>query len=191
MSVSPVGAAVAVALLLSGPTGCRRPPPTTLPEIEAAQLALPAVFLTVDGEEVIAPGDRSDVVVAPRSRTPAFRAYTCTNPACPNRDRGRAGRPALFIWADPLWRVDERGELVYDVAADRAGEIVRRGGDPEPTCPGCLAHRDRDRETPETRQRYRDWTARYELPETLARRAELDEAYRRRLEATGRRPAGR
>lgn len=190
MIPSRVAAAIAV-VLLTGAWGCRRPAPATLPEIEAAQLALPAVFLTVDGEEVIAPGERSDVVVAPRSRKPAFRAYACANPDCPNRDRGSAGRPVLFIWADPLWRVDERGELVYDVVADRAEEIVRRGGDPEPTCPGCRAHRDRDRETPEMRQRYRDWTARYELPETRARRAELDEAYRRRLEATGRRPAGR
>lgn len=165
----------------------------TLKEIEAEQMALPVLYLTAGGEELIAPArsDR-DVVVAPKSRQPAFRAYVCTNPDCPNRDRQVKGRPFVFSWPDPMWRVDERGELQYDVVEDRMAEIIKRGGTAEPTCPGCLARRDSARETAEQRQRYRDWVVYYELPETIARRKQLDAEYAERQRVVdGRAAAGR
>lgn len=179
-----VRALLAVATLAAG---CRGRTPATLEQIEADQLALPAVYLTADGREVIVPANRGDVIVAPGSRDLAFRAYTCTNPDCPNRERGTAGRPFLFTWADPLWKVDEQGQLQFDVVPDRAAETLRRGGQPEPTCPGCLELRAKDAETAEIRQRYRDWVVYYELPESAARRQELDAEHRRRLQAEGRR----
>ena len=179
-----VRALLAVAALAAG---CRGRTPATLEQIEADQLALPAVYLTADRREVIVPANRGDVIVAPGSRELAFRAYTCTNPACPNRERGTAGRPFLFTWADPLWKVDEQGQLQFDVVPDRAAETLRRGGQPEATCPGCLELRSRDAETAEIRQRYRDWVVYYELPESAARRKELDAEHRRLLQAEGRR----
>jgi hypothetical protein len=167
--------------------GCRGRTPATLEQIEADQLALPAVYLTADGREAIVPANRGDVIVVPGSRQLAFRAYMCTNPDCPNRERGTGDRPFLFTWADPLWKVDEQGQLQFDVVPDRAAETLRRGGLPEPTCPGCLELRAKDGEPPETRQRYRNWVVYYELPESAARRKELDAEHRRRLQAEGRR----
>lgn len=179
-----VRALLAMAALAAG---CRGRTPVTLEQIEADQLALPAVYLMADGREVIVPANRGDVIVAPGSRELAFRAYMCTNPSCPNRERGSAGRPFLFTWPDPLWKVDEQGQPQFDVVPDRAAETLRRGGLPEPTCPGCLELRNKDGEPAETRQRYRNWVVYYELPESAARRKELDAEHRRRLQAEGRR----
>lgn len=167
--------------------GCRGRVPATLEQIEAEQLALPALYLTADGREVIVPGSGRDVIVAPGSRELAFRASMCTNPACPNQGRGRGGRPFLFTWVDPLARVDERGEVQFDVVPDRTAEVLRRGGMPEPTCPGCAGLRDKARESAEDRQRYRNWVVYYELPESAARNKELDAEYRRQLQAQGKR----
>ena len=173
--------------LLALLAGCRGRVPATLEQIEADQLALPAVYLTTDGRELIVPANRGDVIVAPGARELAFRAYTCTNPDCPNRERGSAGRPFLFTWPDPLWKVDEQGQLQFDVVPDRAAETVRRGGLPEPTCPGCLERRAKEGESVETRQRYRNWVVYYELPESAARRKELDAEHRNQLQKQGRR----
>lgn len=174
-------------VLLALLAGCMGRGSATLEQIEADQLALPAVYLTAEGREVIVPGGGRDVIVAPGTREIAFRAYTCVNPACPNRERGSAERPFLFTWPDPLWKVDERGELQFDVVPDRAAETVRRGGLPEPTCPGCATIRDKTGESAQVRQRYRDWVVYYELPESARRRKELDAEHRRQLQAQGRR----
>lgn len=180
---------ILVLAMISALVGCSRRP-RTLDEIAAEQMSLPVLYLTADGEEVIAPArsDR-DVIVVPRSRKLAFRAYVCTNPACPNRDRQQNGRPFLFSWPDPMWRVDEQGELQYDVVEDRMAEILRRGGTEEPTCPGCQPRRDPARETAEQRQRYRDWVVYYELPESIARNERLDVEYRERQRVVGKRSA--
>ena len=52
-----------------------------------------------------------------------------------------------------------------------------------PTCPKCLEVRDLASESDEDRQKYQDWAKLYELPETAARRAELEEAYQEAFEA--------
>ncbi len=175
-----------VCALLVLVAGCWGRTPVTLEQIEAEQLALPAVYLTADGREVIMPATRGDVIVVPGSRQLAFRAYRCTAPACPNRERGSADRPFLFTWPDPLWNVNKQGQLQFDVVPDRAAETLRRGGLPEPTCPGCLKLHDTGHQTAESRQRHSKWVVYYELPESAARYKELDEQYRRQLQAMGR-----
>ena len=179
-----------VCALLVLVAGCWGRTPVTLEQIEAEQLALPAVYLTADGREVIMPATRGDVIVVPGSRQLAFRAYRCTAPACPNRERGSADRPFLFTWPDPLWNVDKQGQLQFEVVPDRAAETLRRGGLPVPTCPGCLKLHDTGHQTDEIRQRRSKWVGYYDLPESAARSKELDEQYRRLLQAMGRRSPG-
>lgn len=176
-------------VLLAVVTGCGRTGTRTREEVAAEQLSLPALYLTATGEEVIAPAVLGDVVIAPGSRQPAFRAYVCTNPACPNHGREVNGHPFVFAWPDPLWRIDDQGRLEYEVVENRMAEIVRRGGSAEPTCPGCRTRRDPGQETAAERQRYRDWVVYYELPESAARSRELDAEYRARQRVGGGRPA--
>lgn len=177
--------AVAVATWGCGPGG-----PRTADQIAAEQLALPVLYLATDGERVTAPANQTDVVIVPGSRRLAFRAYHCTNPDCPNRDRGSDGRPFLFTWPDPLWRIGDKGELEYEVVEDRLGEVVRRGSSAEPTCPGCRTRRNPGNESAEVRQRYRDWVVYYELPESAARSKQLDAEYRSRKGLGGGAPPG-
>lgn len=166
--------------LVAVAVGCGRGGPRSADAIAAEQLSLPVLYLTAEGEEVTAPANLSDVVIAPRSRRLAFRAYHCVNPDCPNRDRGGNGRPFLFAWPDPLWRIGDKGDVEYEVVEDRMGEIVKRGGTAEPTCPGCRTRRNVRSESAEERQRYRDWVVYYELPESAARSRQLDAEYRDR-----------
>lgn len=162
--------------------GCGSDKPRPLDEIKAERLALPALYLTLNGEEVIAPRNKGDVIVDPASKQLAFRAYTCNNPQCPGRGKESGSRPFLFIWHDPLWFVNSEGELEYEVVPDRSEQIVERGGHIEPTCPECLTQRNPENEDAATRQQYRDWVTYYVFPETAKRQKELDEEHRQRLE---------
>lgn len=166
-------------------SGCGRQPERTLAEIAAEQESLPVLYITRGGTEVVAPPALGDVVVEPKSRQLAFRAYRCTNPDCPDRGRGVDGRPSLFIWEDPLWRIDDGGVPQYEVVPDRMAEILRRGGLAEPTCPACRLRRDPERETAAERRRYREWVEYHELPASADRRRALDQEYRQRQQAGG------
>lgn len=179
------GLAARLLLLIAVVAGCGRRPERTLDVIAAEQESLPVLYLTRGGDEVVAAPALGDVVVEPTTRQLAFRAYVCTHPNCPDRDRRADGRPSLFIWEDPLWRIDDRGEPQYEVVPDRMAEIVRRGGTPEPTCPACRSRRDPSRETPAERGGYRERVAYYELPTSVARRRQLDQEYQERGGAGG------
>ncbi len=159
--------------------GCGSNSSRTLDDIKADRRELKALYLTLDGEEVVASRELGDTVVASNKKDIAFRAYICKNPDCTGK--GKGDRPFLFVWRDPMYSVNENGELKYDVVPDRAEQFILRGSTIEPTCPECAKHRDSDNETPEVRQEYRDWTAYYVLPKTAQREKELDEEHRLRL----------
>lgn len=154
--------------------GCRgEAKPRALEQIKQEQLSLPALYLTHEGQqEVIAPSDKGDVIVDPSSGKLAFRAWTCNNPDCPGK-RPPGQRPYLFIWRDPLYFVNDRGEVDFDPVPNRAEVIVERGCFLEPTCPECLTLRDRAKESPEVARQYVDWCQQYVLPATAKRAEEL------------------
>jgi hypothetical protein len=168
-------------LLLTILVGCGDSKPLLIEDVKAERLTLQALYLTVDGEEALAARSKGDSIVAPDGKNIAFRAYLCKNPDCPGKDKGKNGRPFLYIWRDPMWRVNDAGLIEYDVVPDRAEQFVLRGSTIEPTCPECAKLRDQENEDPETSQKYRDWTAYYVLPATAKRDQELNEAHQARL----------
>ena len=81
------------------------PAPRTARDISAARDQLPVLFLTESGREVYRSRQTAEPSLDPETREILWFALTCTNPDCPAKDQGQDGRPFLFIWVDPDWKV--------------------------------------------------------------------------------------
>jgi hypothetical protein len=149
--------------------------PRSLAEIDAERMSLPALYITTSGKHVTARGDLG-VFVDQQSREIAWPAYTCENPQCPGRKQ--TGEPLLFTWQDPRFYVTPDGTLgTRDFATlnEWREAVQQAGGFREPTCPECFKSRNPQSETPEERETYSNFVRRYDSPETIARRKQLDE----------------
>jgi len=174
----------------------------TTKDITQDRLDIPCLYLTPDGKEIKVPfKDAREVVLDPETKQMIYPAYTCTNPDCPGKDKGKNGRPYLFIWEDPTVTVNAEGKIVPVESLAKARqardnieyqrlyeEICKKKGIPlERACPECFKKRNYASETEEERQKYRDWVVRYELPEAAEQRKKLDEEHQRRLKDLERR----
>ena len=162
--------------------GCTKP--RALEEIEAEQRALPVLYLTEKSmAEVHAPAD-AGLFVDKATGELCYRAYECRNPDCPGK--GSGDKPHLFIHRDVLVSVDASGEISWSQipAGQNPQDYIRaQGGYMAPTCPKCAELRDLDNESDADRQKYQQFIELHEIPETAARREELEAEYQEAFEA--------
>jgi hypothetical protein len=164
--------------------GCGGGPdkPRSMEEIDQERTSLPALFLTKSGHRVIAPGNRG-VFVDEESGEIAWPAYECGNPNCPGK--GENGEPAVFYWGEPRFYLKEDGALGardFETAQDWRDALAAEGGTQEPTCPHCLKIRHIAAESQTESQQYSEWAQQHVLPETAARRKELDAERQARID---------
>ena len=161
--------------------GCRaETKPMSLEEIEAERMALPALYISQSGKQLRAPGN-SGVLIDEATREIVWPAYACNNPDCPGKSP--KGEPCLFPWPDPRFYVTPEGTLgthTFTTAEAWSKAAAEAGTHQQPTCPACLKLRNLASESEAERQKYSQFVARYELPETIARRAELDAMWKER-----------
>lgn len=164
--------------------GCQRAE-RSITEIEAEMRALDVLYLTADsGREVRAPATRG-IFVDEATGELCFPAYQCGDPDCPGRKA--EDRPFLFVHRDVMLRAGPDGAVVRDAfpaGQDPVAFIRSRGGFPDPTCPAC---RERPGGRPDAvgGARDADWVQPYTLPETAARRSQLEEEYQRKSAGRG------
>lgn len=154
--------------------------PRSLEEIEAERMALPALFITTSGKPIQAPANLG-LFVDEASREIAWPAYACDNPQCPARKPD--GQPHLFTWQDPRFFVTPEGKLgTREFATLNAWReaVAQAGGFREPTCPECFKNRRPATETPQDREKFNNYVRRYDPPESIARRKELDAQWQER-----------
>ena len=152
------------AMLLIVCVSCGETRPKTLDEMYEEERQLPSLFITAQsGTQVTAPGD-TGVFVDEATGELAWRALTCTNPACPKYS---IDEPFLFIAPDPAIVANPDGSLGYD--RSRVDEADNHFGN----CPECLKIRNLASESDEDRQKYSNFATPYVLPETGRRREEL------------------
>ena len=155
------------------------------------QRALPVLYLTENSQtEVQAPAE-AGLFVDEATGELCYRAYECQNPDCPGRQAG--GNAFLFVHRDVLAAVDANGEITWgEVPAgqDPQAYIRSKGGFMAPTCPKCVELRDLENESDADRRKYQSFVKLHEMPETAARRAELEEEYQEAFEARERLRAG-
>jgi hypothetical protein len=171
----------AVVWLILPISGCGEPPrPMTADEIHAAMVAVPTLYLTEDGDEVIAPGNRRRVVVDEETGKLAFMAFICEHPECPGKGTGKNGRPFLFIWPDPFAYV-ENGEVKIRLV--QTEEDFRKQAEyADMACPECLKTRDLKTEPVQETMVYNGAIKPYVLPESKAELEKLEAAYQKFLE---------
>lgn len=165
-----------IVLMIVTLCSCGRERPMTREQIYQARLSVDTLFITEDGAELIAPGNKLGVVVAPKSNELAWAAWTCENPNCPGE--GKKGRPFLFIWPNFLAYVKDDGTVGFRLPQGE-DDLTKFQEFAEPACPACLKIRDRASESPEERLRFQNWCVKYVLPEAKERIKELDELQRR------------
>ena len=136
------------------------PPPRVRAEIDREQLTLNALFIGEEtGKEVIAPGNVHYFVVDEETGERCWRSLECTHPNCPGEKKN--GRPYY----------------VFFLVAEKPNEE-----EPPIECDACGRFRDTEGETPQEKTEWSRYVRPYELPETLRRRAELDNERRRFVE---------
>jgi len=148
--------------------------PLPFEAIEAKRMAMPELFITEQGKQIRAPGNQG-VFVDQGSREIAWPAYACDNPKCPGRKAD--GQPHLFSWRDPRFFVTPEGTLgTIPFATQNAWKkaVKSEGGQSVPTCPECLKTRHLSDETAEQQGQFAKFVRRYELPESIVQRAELN-----------------
>lgn len=170
--------------------GCGSPRPIS--EIEQEMRSLDVLYLTADsGKRVTAPASKG-VFVDEESGELCFPAYSCANPDCPGRTDGEP--PLLFVHRDVMLRAGPNGDVVRDDMPQGRSPldvIASRGGFPNPTCPACWEVRRGKSETPALTQQFVEWARPYTLPQTAARKKQLEDEYQRRAAAksgSGRKP---
>lgn len=143
---------------------CGETRPKTLDEMYEEERQLPSLFITAEsGTHITAPGD-TGVFVDESTGELAWRALTCTNPACPQFS---ADEPFLFIAPDPAIVANPDGSLGYDRS------LVDEADNNFGNCPECLKIRNLASESDEDRQQYSNFATPYVLPKTALRREEL------------------
>lgn len=158
------------------------PPPRAGTEITAARDKLPVLFLTPSGREVQLTRQAREPSFDPETKELLWRAMTCTNPDCPGKDKGKNGRPFLFICPDPTYEAGSNGPVIAQPKPGEpaAGTIRHLGRAMH--CPECLKIRDLAAENDEQRQRYQGWRQTYLLPEAKARGEQLNREHGARIE---------
>jgi hypothetical protein len=150
-------------------------------------IAVDTLYLTEDGREIIAPGNREGAIVDPKTGKLAWAALTCGNPKCPGE--GKNGRPYVFAWPHPFVVANPDGTLGMRQPESQS-DFDLFDAYAETTCPACLTIRDRANESPQVRQKHKDWIRPYVLPQAEAQLKEIEEKYKEYLgkvkEATGR-----
>ena len=150
------------------------PQPLTFEAIEAKRMAMLDLFITEKGKQIRAPGIQG-VFVDKGSREIAWPAYACDNPKCPGRKAD--GQPYLFPWSEPRFFVTPEGTLgtiPFATQNDWQKAVKSAGGHLVPTCPECLKTRRLSEETAEQRGQFTKFVCRYELPESIVQRAQLN-----------------
>jgi len=142
------------------------------------QLEVDTLYLTEDGREIVAPGNRQGVIVEPGTGKLAWAAWECNNPACPGRKPD--DRPLLFPRPDPFFFAKPDGTVGLRQPATEA-ELLQADENRDVRCPACLKTRSLAAETPQQRQQYRNWCRLYVLPQAAEQRKKLAEEYRRLL----------
>jgi len=145
------------------------------------QFEVETVFLTEDGKEIIAPGNRQGIIVDSATGKLAWAAWQCDNPSCPGRKS--ASLPLLFPWPNPFYFAQTDGTVGVRQPVTEA-ELQQAQEYAEVKCPACLKNRNRIAETPAMRQQYRSWCRQHVLPQAAQQREKLAEEYRQTL--TGR-----
>ena len=136
------------------------PPPRVRAEIDREQLTLNALFIGEEtGKEVIAPGNVHYFVVDEETGERCWRSLECTHPNCPGEKK------------------NGRHYYVFFLIAEKPNEE-----EPPIECDACGRFRDTEGETPQEKTEWSRYVRPYELPETLRRRAELDNERRRFVE---------
>ena len=136
--------------------GAPPPPhePRAIAQIDAEQQALNALFISeTSGKEVIAPRNVPYYVIDEETGERCWHAYECVHPECPGEKTD--GRPHFLFTTRHL---------------DTQGAIE---------CPACGEIRNRAKETEAQARNWGRYVRPYELPETIRRRADLEQERRR------------
>ncbi len=175
-----------VACVASLCAGCgsseEKPRPAQL--IHEERRALPVLYLTEKSQHEVIRSAADGLFVDEDTGELCYRAYYCTSPDCPNKDKTEGGRPVVFIHRNPTASVGPDGEIVYrDVRSSAEFEQLCRDQVSflAPTCPACWTLRDPESETPRQTQQYIGYVQPYTLPESSERAAKLDEEHQQRL----------
>lgn len=159
-----------------------KPRPAQL--IHEERRALPVLYLTEKSQQEVIRSAAEGLFVEEKTGELCYRAYYCTSPDCPNKDKTENGRPVVFIHRNPTASVGADGEIIYREVQSSA-EFKRlsreQGSFLAPTCPACWELRDPDSETPRQTQQYINYVQPYTLPESAKRAAQLDEEHQQRL----------
>jgi hypothetical protein len=160
----------------------------TRDQIYEAQQAVPTLYRTESGKEVIAPGNKFGVIVDGDTKELAWATWKCDNPNCPAKGQGKDGRPYLFIWPNFLAFAKEDGTVGFGQPKTEE-DLAKFQVFAEPGCPECMKKRNKAQESPEDRMQYQNWATKYVLPEAEARIKELDEEFKKHLEREAERKA--
>ena len=154
-------------------SGCARTQRRAPVDIIKERQRLATLFFTdKTNQRVIAPGDNL-MIVDPKTKELAWPVHECANPDCPGR---KDGAPFLFIHPLDLgYFVKDDGTIGFDAA--KSGATPQYRG-----CPQCLKIRQLTKETPAKQALYNSYDKLYELPETAARRAKLDEELKQAMQ---------
>ncbi len=171
------GLATLIALSVTA-CGPREEPTLTREEIFEERVKADTLYLTEEGQEIIAPGSPFEATVDPKTNKLAWRAWQCNNPNCPGE--GKGDRPFLFTWPDPFKFVAEDGTIgVRQPISDEDFELFDKFS--QQACPACLKSRNRETETLDQQLEYQAWCQLYVLPESAQRLQEIGKDYRKNL----------
>ncbi len=163
-----------LSVLLSVALGCSRyEKPRSREDIFNDRIAVDTLYITKDGNEVIAPGTVRGVIVT-KSGELAFEAWQCNNPNCPGRKVD--GSPYLFPWPDPFAFVKEDGTPSMRAPENEAEDKLMAEFSNQ-RCPECLKQRKVATESVEEREKYRNWLQTHVLPQAEKQLKRLDEEY--------------
>ena len=164
----------AVWFFISSPTPSD---PRSRDEIFKEKENLPALFLTaITKKRIEATGNKGNFVDKDTGEI-AWRAFECRNPKCPGKAPN--GDLYLFITPDPGVILNPDGTLGYDER--KANDAIKSGKNRG--CPECLKIRNLNTESAAARERYASFVAIHVLPGTAKRLKELDEEYKRSVNA--------
>ena len=155
--------------------GCSRyERPRTREDIFHDRESVDTLYLTEDGQRLVAPKRVRGMTVDVASGKLAWQAWECGNPNCPAR--GTDGKPFLFPRPDPFAYVNADGEpdIRQPTTADDFKQMdeymLRR-------CPACLTTRKLSSETAEQREQFQNFVKPHVLPQAEMRLRQLDEEY--------------
>jgi len=170
-AASSLAVVISLALVLGGCSGGTRRP-RTRDDITRDKLSVETLYLTDDGQRVLAPKNpQGFVVVDLAARKFAWPAWECMNPDCPGKQAD--GSRFLFPWPMTFLEIGPDGKLLppNPNAPDYQKKFEQSA---EQKCPACLPRRNLAAESPKQRQQYQSWCVPHVTPRAAARLAELE-----------------